>query len=115
MTDFVKNKNIYVPEQAWGVCIWILPNGKPLMDEDENVLSAEGFVRDKKIEKMVAEAARYWTGSDEGYTAWIGGARKISDGEYDEQQERLAAGYEPDPMQDTVEQLARRELARKRR
>ena len=42
--DIVKNKKIWIPPRTWGVCIWVLPDGKALMDSDGNALSAEGFV-----------------------------------------------------------------------
>jgi hypothetical protein len=105
--DLVKNKKLWVPERAYGVCIWILPNGQPLSDGD-GVLCAEGYVGDKQIEKMVADAARYWTQSDEGYATWVGGARKVSGSERDDQVERLANGLAPDPYEDIIESIARR-------
>lgn len=106
-TDFTRKNQLWVPERAYGVCIWIMPDGKPLSDGD-GVLSAEGYVGDEKIEKMVAEAARYWTQSEEGYAAWVGGARKISSSERDDQVDRLINGYMPDPYEDAIEAAARR-------
>lgn len=103
----MKNKQLWVPERAYGVCVWILPNGEPLSDGD-GVLCAEGYVGDEKIEKMVAEAARYWTQSDEGYAAWVGGARKVSSDEREDQVERLVNGLMPDPYEDVIESIARR-------
>ena len=103
----MKNKQLWVPERAYGVCVWILPNGEPLSDGD-GVLCAEGYVGDEKIEKMVTEAARYWTQSDEGYAAWVGGARKVSSDEREDQVERLVNGLMPDPYEDVIESIARR-------
>jgi hypothetical protein len=71
------------------------------------VLSAEGFVGDKKIEKRVAEAAKYYTGSEEGEIAWVHGARKISASERDDQAERLENGLLPDPYEDFFDNLKR--------
>lgn len=110
---FVKNKKLYVPERAYGVCIWIMPDGKPLSDGD-GVLCAEGLVNDKNIEKQVAQAAKYWTGSDEGYATWVGGARKVSASERDDQAERLANGLNPDPYEDIIEAAVVKELNRRR-
>ena len=45
--DYVKKKDLYVPERAFGVCIWIMPDGKPLSDGD-GVLCAEGVMNDKE-------------------------------------------------------------------
>lgn len=107
MGDFVKNKKIWVPERAFGVCIWIMPDGKPLSDGD-GYLSAEGFVGDDKIEKKVAEAAKYWTGSDDGRVAWVQGARKVTDSELDDQKARLADGLTPDPYEDVIDSYFKR-------
>lgn len=102
MTNFVKNQKLWVPERPFGVCIWIMPDGKPLSDGD-GVLSAEGEVGDRKIERQVAEAAKYWTGSTDGYPSWVQGARKVSPSELDDQKERLANGLNPDPLEDIIE------------
>lgn len=79
-----------------------MPDGLPLSDGD-GVLSAEGLVGDKEIEKRVAEAARYWTGSDEGYVSWVSGARKVTASERDDQAERFANGLVPDPYEDILD------------
>lgn len=107
-SDLVKNRKIWVPDRAYGVCIWILPDGNPLSDGD-GVLCAEGFVGDKGIENRVADAARYWTGSSDGQVRWVHGARKVSASERDDQAERLAAGLVADPYEDVIEHLIRRE------
>lgn len=106
MSDLIKNKKLWVPERTFGVCIWILPDGNVLSDGD-GVLSAEGFVGDPKIEAMVAEAAKYWTGSSEGRVSWVHGARKVSASERDDQAERLASGLAPDPYEQIIEIAAR--------
>lgn len=102
-SDIIKNKKIWVPERSFGVCIWIMPDGMPLSDGDD-VLSAEGLVNDPEIEKKVAEAAKYWTGSDEGYVTWVAGARKITSSERDDQAERLANGLVADPFEDLFDE-----------
>lgn len=98
-SDIIKNKKIWVPERAYGVCIWIMADGLPLSDGD-GVLSAEGLMHDPEIEKKVKEAARYWTNSDEGHVSWVAGARKISASERDDQAERFANGLVADPYED---------------
>lgn len=102
-SDYIKNKKIWVPDRAFGVCIWIMPDGLPLSDGD-GVLSAEGLVGDKNVEKRVAEAAKYWTGSTEGECKWVQGARKVSASERDDQAERLANGLIADPYEDFLDQ-----------
>ena len=106
-SDMIKSKNIWVPERAYGVCLWILPDGFHLSDGD-GVLCAEGLMHDEKIEKRVAEAAKYWTGSEEGTVRWVAGARKVSSSEKDDQAERLAAGLVADPFEDMFDQHFRR-------
>jgi hypothetical protein len=99
-SDMIKHKEIYVPGRAFGVCIWVMEDGLPLTDSDGNLLCAEGLIDDKAIEKKVAEAARYWTGSSVGTTRWVAGARKISSSERDDQAERLSNGLIADPYED---------------
>jgi hypothetical protein len=102
--ESIKNQRIWVPPRSYGVCIWILPDGNPLSDGD-GYLSAEGFVGDKDIEKRVAEAAKYWTGSSEGQVAWVHGSRKVTPSERDDQAERLNDGLVPDPYEDFFDRL----------
>jgi hypothetical protein len=102
--ESIKNSRLWVPPRTYGVCIWIMPDGTPLSDGD-GVLSAEGFVGDKDIEKRVAQAARYWTGSTDGRISWVHGARKVSGSERDDQVERLNEGLIPDPYEDFFDNL----------
>ena len=89
-----------MPDRVFGVCAWRLPSGELIMDADRNILSAEGFVGDPVIERQVAEAAAYWSDNAGGKVYWIEGARKITDGELDDQGGRLVDGKIPDPMED---------------
>lgn len=98
-SDIIKNKKIWVPERAYGVCIWIKEDGLPLSDGD-GVLCAEGLMHDPEIERKVREAAKYWTNSEEGHVSWVAGARKITASERDDQAERFANGLVADPFED---------------
>ena len=100
----IKNKKLWVPPRTYGVCIWIMPDGSPLSDGD-GYLSAEGFIGDENIEKRVKEAAKYWTGSNEGRITWVHGARKVSASERDDQVERLNNGLVADPYEDFFDKL----------
>lgn len=104
--DFVKNKKIWVPDRIYGVCVWFTSDGIPLSDGD-GILCAEGFVGDKGVENRVKDAARYWSGSTDGYCQWIHGARKVSQSERDDQAERLSMGLVADPYEDAIEQAIR--------
>lgn len=101
-SDIIKDKKIWIPERAYGVCIWLKADGLPLSDGD-GVLSAEGLMHDPEIEKKVAEAAKYWTGTEEGRCSWIAGARKITASERDDQAERLNNGLIADPFEDVFD------------
>lgn len=103
--ETIKKSKIWVPERTFGVCIWIMPDGKPLVDADNNVLSAEGFVGDEDIEERVFAAAKYWTNNGEGRLAWVHGARKVSSSERDDQTDRLNNGLTPDPYEDFFDGL----------
>lgn len=97
--DIIKDKKIWIPERSFGICMWVMPDGLPLSDGD-GILCAEGFVGDQDVEKRVTEAAKYWTGSTEGQTKWVSGARKVSASERDDQAERLNNGLVADPFED---------------
>jgi len=88
-----------------------MEDGLPLSDGD-GILCAEGFIGDEKIEKMVEEAAKYWTSGAGGRVSWMPGVRKVSQSEKDDQAERLAAGYIPDPMQDLIDYEVQRKYAK---
>lgn len=103
MSDLIKHKNIFIPERAYGVCLWIMEDGFPLADSDGQVLCAEGLMNDPNIERRVAEAAKYWTGTNAGTVRWVAGARKISASERDDQAERLSNGLIADPYEDVFD------------
>jgi hypothetical protein len=106
-SDMIKSKKIWVPERTYGVCIWIKEDGLALTDGD-GVLCAEGLVNDKDVERKVAEAAKYWTGTSAGHCKWVPGARKVSASERDDQAERLANGLVADPYEDLLDEYFRR-------
>jgi hypothetical protein len=110
MSDqFMKNKsNVYVPQSAFGVCFWRMPDGGMISDSDGNYMCAEGMISDPLVEKHMREAAKYWTGSSDGEPVWKDGTRKVSQEELDLQGERLEAGLIPDPYEDTLNALSLR-------
>lgn len=62
------NSQLWIPERAFGICYWLDEDGLPLTDGD-GILCAEGFIGDEKVEKMVEEAAKYWTSGASGKVA----------------------------------------------
>ena len=105
-----KGKRLYVPQAAFGVCVWKMPDGGIIADADGAYLCAEGMINDPKVEGFVREAAKYWTQSDEGYAMWIDGARKVSASEREDQVERLNNGLTPDPLEDAIIALSNERL-----
>ena len=110
-SDYSYNSQLWIPEKAFGICYWLMEDGLPLSDGD-GILCAEGFIGDEKTEKMVEEAAKYWTSGAGGRVSWMPGVRKVSQSEKDDQAERLAQGYIPDPMQDLIDYEVQRKYAK---
>lgn len=93
---------IYIPESSWGVCVWRLPDGSFLGDGN-GYLSLEGVRGDKRVEDKMKKAASYWLGDNIGEPTWIEG-RKVSNTEWEDQNERLLDGKIPDPV-DEIRQI----------
>jgi hypothetical protein len=105
--NMINSKSIVVPESAYGVCYWEKEDGELIYDADMNLLCAQGLVGDRRIEKAVAEAAAYWTGSPLGSIKWYRGARKVSHSELEDQMDRLLSGYVADPFEEAMTQQFR--------
>lgn len=78
----------------YGTYVWMKPNGRPLMDEDKNVLCIEGMKDDKARIKELADAAKYW-GQPDGRAVFFPNVKKISDEEYSVQKDRMNQGLIP--------------------
>lgn len=107
----VKLKGIRpVYETIYGVCVWVMPDGAVLGDEEGNFLSISGKLNDMFVEKRLRDSAIYWCGEEAklGHAKWIPGARKISDDEYDEQNDRLLRGVVPDPVDEARQALTKK-------
>lgn len=110
MGKMLKNVQV-VAEDLTGVCLWMMPDGACLGDDEGNFLSMEGYINDFIIEKKMRDAARYWVGQEalEGRPHWIPGSRKITSNESDDHMERMLDGDIPDPV-DAFKQLNRKGL-----
>lgn len=106
MTSIGPKKVVAVPESAYGVCLWQMPDESYLAD-GPYYLSMEGVMGDYRVEEKMRKAAHYWLGREGGRPAWISGARKVTDDEYDDQSARLRDGLIPDEY-DAAQQLMRR-------
>lgn len=105
-----KLKNIeFIVEDLRGVCLWEMPDGSIIGDEEGNFLSLEGDLNSPIVESKMREAAVSYVGFEAlgGDAMWIPGSRKITDNESDDHMERFIDGYIPDPV-DSVKQLKRR-------
>ena len=106
----LKNVEIVV-EDIYGVCLWQMPDGAYLGDDDGRFLCMEGNLNDFIVEKKMMQAAKSYIGDEAltGEAFWMPGSRKISDNESDDQMERLLDGKIPDPV-DQVKQIHRQGL-----
>lgn len=105
-----KLKNIeMIVEDYTGVCLWRMPDGAFLGDDDGHFLSAEGTLNNLVTEEKMKQAAVHYIGMEalDGEPVWLSGSRKISDYEADDQMERLLDGKIPDPV-DAARQMSRR-------
>jgi len=98
-------KAIYVPESIWGVCVWRLPSGE-FFGDGNGYLSMEGVRGDGRVEYKMRKAAAYWLGEGVGEPVWLEG-RKVSNMEWDDQNDRLLSGKIPDPV-DEIRQIMNR-------
>lgn len=90
-----------VPYRQKYVCLWMDDEGKLIGMPGGYYLSAESFTKgDRQIEKKMQGAAKAY-GVNEGRPYWIEG-EKVSDSEYEIQQERLAAGLYPTEKEEAL-------------
>ena len=85
----------------FGVYIWVLPDGRDFSDGEGNVLSIFALRGDREKVKTLANTAKLYMkemGMEPGgKPRFVEGARKISEHEWREQQDRMRAGLVPDP------------------
>lgn len=88
-------------EDDFGVCVWRMPDGAVLGDDEGRFLSLPGQLDDPVVEEKMKNAAIYWLGDEalEGEPMWLPGSRQISDGEAEDQMDNLLSGKVPDEVQ----------------
>lgn len=88
-------------EDDFGVCLWRMPDGAVLGDEEGRFLSLNGRIDDPVVESKMKNAAIHWLGEEAilGEPLWMPGSRQISDGEAEDQMENLIDGKVPDEIQ----------------
>lgn len=90
-----------VIEDDFGVCLWRMPDGAVLGDEDGRFLSLNGSLGDPIVEEKMRKAALHWLGEEAltGSPFWMPGSRQVSDSEAEDQMENLMDGKTPDEVQ----------------
>lgn len=86
-----------VEEHEYGVYVWYTSDGRRVEDQDGNVMNIPARRGDMHAINKLQEAARHY-GVPDGHAEFIGGARPITEAEYENQKERQAAGLVPDPL-----------------
>lgn len=85
----------------WGVYIWMY-NGKAIVDDEWNHLCIKSGRGDQRKIEMLKDAAYSILKENGlepgGVPKFLAGCRVVTDEEYEEQKERLAAGLVPDPL-----------------
>lgn len=94
----LNTKNIQrVDESKRGVYVWEMPDGRIVGDDEGRFLSIESEYGDGEKIKSLNEVVRYY-GVEQGWPKFFPGHRKVSDYEYEDQQERMNDGKIPDPL-----------------
>jgi len=92
-----KTQKGFVEESPLGVYVWEMPDGRWIGDNDGNYLSVTAKKGNRsKIDALAREVRSY--GIHEGGPRFLSARRKVTDDEYEEQQQRLKWGLIPDPL-----------------
>lgn len=79
----------------WGLYVYKKANGKWFTDGTGSVLNIESMKGDILQISKLKEAAKYYGDEGDGECIFVPGLTRISEEEYSEQKERLAAGLIP--------------------
>ena len=91
------NTKVLDEETRIGIYVWEMPDGRWIGDDEGNYLSVTSMKGNKaKIDALAREVSSF--GIYEGRPKFLAGRRKIDDEEYQYQQQRLAWGLVPDPL-----------------
>lgn len=96
--DINKTRSQIIDEETrLGIYVWEMPDGRWIGDDDGNFLSITSTKGNRSRIAALADAVRHY-GINEGKPKFLSGRRKIDDEEYEYQQQRLAWGLVPDPL-----------------
>lgn len=85
-----------VRDNEFGIYLWKLPDGKYFQDGEGNFLMIPSRYGDIANMADIAQKAKYY-GQPVGRPVFIPNAREVTDGEHDDQMERMLDGKLPDP------------------
>lgn len=85
-----------VEEHDHGIYVWYTADGRRVEDENGNVMNIPARRGDLHAINKIQEAAKYF-GVPDGRAVFLGGRRRISQSEWEDQQDRMRAGLIPDP------------------
>ena len=84
-------------ESTLGIYVWEMPDGRWIGDDDGNFLSVTSKKGNgSRVDALAREVRSF--GVYEGKPKFLSARRKITDEEYEEQEQRLRWGLVPDPL-----------------
>ena len=86
-----------VQEDDYGLYIWVTNDGRRVADEDGNTMNIPSKKGDQEKIKLLRDAARHY-GVIGGKPLFLPSRRRVTQSEWEYQQERLRAGLIPDPL-----------------
>lgn len=92
----MKSKVGIVNDHEYGMYVWHTDDGRRVEDGDGNVMNIPARRGDMHAINKLQEAAKYY-GVPGGKAVFLGGRRRVTDSEYDDQKARLNAGLIADP------------------
>lgn len=85
-----------IEETNLGLYLWMMPDGRPVGDDEGNLLNIPSVKGDREKISLLEKAIRSY-GITEGRAVFLAGRRRVTDEEYEEQKARQRAGLVPDP------------------
>jgi hypothetical protein len=91
-------KITHVPDTDIGLYLWEMPNGACIADDEGHFLNIPSRYGDPQRINQLREFVRGELGIDDGQPVFYPDRRRVSDGEHDDQMERLLEGKVGDPF-----------------
>lgn len=91
-----KKKTVHA-DTSFGVCVWQMPDGSYVKNEEGDYFCIQGSVGNLNLEKRMRDAVKH-LGISTGKPAWFPGFRQITKSEWEDQMERFMDGKVPDAV-----------------